>query len=259
LPHDLIEKQSLELKALVEAMERHLDDRHRGERLREGFSITILGAPNAGKSSLLNALARRDAAIVSSTAGTTRDIIEVHLDLSGYPVTLMDTAGLRASVDEIESEGIRRALDRARRADLKLLVYDGASWPKRDPATDALMDGQTLAVVNKVDLMGSLSHDTDFLFLSAKTGEGVPELLRELTTQIDQRYGGDGAPPLTQARHRATLLECCDHLKRALLVPAPELRAEDVRLAARALGRITGRVDVEDLLDVIFRDFCIGK
>ena len=259
LPPDLAEKQLAELRALAADIDQHLDDRHRGERLRDGFSIAILGAPNAGKSSLLNALARRDAAIVSSIAGTTRDVIDVHLDLGGYPVILTDTAGLRESGDAIESEGIRRALHRAQHADLKLLVFNGEEWPKLDAATVALADQNTIKVVNKCDVIGVPPDEDDYLFLSAKTGEGVPELLRHLTAEIDQRFGGDASPPLTQERHRTALLECRDHLTRAIHAPAPELRAEDVRLASRALGRITGRVDVEDLLDVIFRDFCIGK
>ena len=264
LPADLAEKQSAELRTLAQEMDVHLDDRHRGERLRDGFSIAILGAPNAGKSSLLNALARRDAAIVSSTAGTTRDVIEVHLDLGGYPVILADTAGLRESVDAIENEGIRRALERANHADIKLLVFDGEAWPKRDATTMALADNNTIFVINKSDVLksgvlGQAPDADDVLFVSAKTGEGIPELLRHLVAEIEQRFGGDAGVPLTQARHRAALVECRDHLNRAMGAEASELRAEDVRLAMRSLGRITGRVDVEDLLDVIFRDFCIGK
>ncbi len=134
LPDDLAEKQNAEIEALSKEIARHLDDKNRGERLREGFSIAILGPPNAGKSSLLNALAKRDAAIVSATAGTTRDVIEVHLDLGGYPIILADTAGLRDNAGDIESEGIRRALARAEQADLKLVVFDGARWPKQDVA-----------------------------------------------------------------------------------------------------------------------------
>ena len=202
LPPDLAEKQLAELRALAADIDQHLDDRHRGERLRDGFSIAILGAPNAGKSSLLNALARRDAAIVSSIAGTTRDVIDVHLDLGGYPVILTDTAGLRESGDAIESEGIRRALHRAQHADLKLLVFNGEEWPKLDAATVALADQNTIKVVNKCDVIGVPPDEDDYLFLSAKTGEGVPELLRHLTAEIDQRFGGDASPPLTQERHR---------------------------------------------------------
>lgn len=261
LPQDVAERQMDDVRKLTEDIAAHLDDKHRGERLRDGFSIAILGPPNAGKSSLLNALARRDAAIVSSTAGTTRDVIEVHLDLGGYPVVIADTAGLRESKDAIENEGIKRALQRAEKAELKLLVFDGEVWPKLDEAVIKLADDSAIVVVNKADVMKSQvagGHPLP-LFLSAKTGKGVAELLERLIKEIDMRFSDAGAPPLTRARHRAALEECLGHLKRALAAKESELRAEDLRLAVRALGRITGRVDVEDLLDIIFRDFCIGK
>jgi tRNA modification GTPase len=269
LPQEIAVKQEAALRDLSDALAQHLDDRHLGERMREGFSIAIVGPPNAGKSSLLNKLAQRDAAIVSSTAGTTRDVIEVHLDLGGYPVTLADTAGLRERADGIESEGIRRALARAEQADLKLVVFDGAAWPQRDDTTQKLVDGNTIAVVNKLDLLqdqatrGESKIHTppplDVVFVSAHTGEGFDALLDRLIHEIDLRFADRGQPPLTRARHRAGLEECKAHLDRALGAQQSELRAEDVRLAMRALGRITGRVDVEDLLDIIFRDFCIGK
>ncbi|MQP67010.1 tRNA uridine-5-carboxymethylaminomethyl(34) synthesis GTPase MnmE [Niveispirillum sp. SYP-B3756] len=244
---------------LVEELSAHLADQGRGERLRDGISIAILGAPNAGKSSLMNAIARRDVAIVSNQAGTTRDVIEVQLDLGGYPVLLADTAGLRDAADQVESEGIRRALDRAAKADLKLLVFDGLSDP--DPATLALADADALLVMNKADQPGATPplSAQPVLQVSARTGDGVPALLQALTDEVSRRYAPSGAPALTRARHRAALEECRENLQRALSAPLPELAAEDVRLAARALGRITGRVDVEELLDVIFRDFCIGK
>lgn len=259
LPADLAERQNKSLRDLEQAMVHHLDDRNRGERLRDGFSIAILGAPNAGKSSLLNALARREAAIVSSVAGTTRDVIEVHLDLGGYPVMIADTAGLRESMDAIENEGIRRALERAQHADIKLLVFDSTLYPALDDATRALIDDDAIKVLNKIDQRAALPKAEGFIALSAQTRAGVPDLLQLITRMIEQRMGADTTPPLTQARHRTALMECCEHIRRALDAQALELRAEDVRLAARALGRITGRVDVEDLLDVIFRDFCIGK
>jgi tRNA modification GTPase len=244
---------------LVEELSAHLADQGRGERLRDGISIAILGAPNAGKSSLMNAIARRDVAIVSNQAGTTRDVIEVQLDLGGYPVLLADTAGLRDAADQVESEGIRRALDRAAKADLKLLVFDGLSDP--DPATLALADADALLVMNKADQPGATPplSAQPVLQVSARTGDGVPALLQALTDEVSRRYAPSGAPALTRARHRAALEECRENLQRALFARLPELAAEDVRLAARALGRITGRVDVEELLDVIFRDFCIGK
>jgi tRNA modification GTPase len=258
LPKDAESKQLENLRTLAQNIARHLDDRHRGERLREGFFVTILGAPNAGKSSLLNALARREAAIVSPIAGTTRDVIEVHLDLGGYPVTLCDTAGLRESGDAIESEGIKRALKRAEQADLKLLVFDGGTWPALDKTTLALADASSVRIINKSDLVKG-SEDEEFLFLSAKTGDGIPELLHNLVNEIEQRFGGTTSPPLTRQRHRAALEECLTHIRRSINALEAALRAEDARLALRALGRITGRVDVEDLLDMIFKDFCIGK
>jgi tRNA modification GTPase len=258
LPDYIVQKQSDALGVLHDAIAAHLDDNRRGERVREGFSIAILGPPNAGKSSLLNALAERDAAIVSPTAGTTRDIIEVHLDIDGYAVTLADTAGLRDSSDAIENEGIRRARARAAQADMKLLVFDGATWPHLDGTTQALQDKDTLAVVNKADLIVH-KKTQDLLFISAQSGAGIPTLLIKLAQEIASRFAANGTTPLTRARHRAALEECVGHLDRALQAPMADLRAEDVRMAMRALGRITGRVDVEDLLDIIFRDFCIGK
>lgn len=259
LPGGLSDAVRPVVEGLVADLSAHLADQGRGERLRDGISIAILGAPNAGKSSLLNAIARRDVAIVSNQAGTTRDVIEVQLDLGGYPVLLADTAGLRDAADQVESEGIRRALDRAAKADLKLLVFDGGELP--DPATLALVDDDALLVMNKADLPGAVAPlvGRPILPLSARTGDGVPALLAALEQAVASRYAPSGAPALTRARHRAALEECQQDLRRALQAPLPELAAEDVRLAVRALGRITGRVDVEDLLDVIFRDFCIGK
>ncbi|MBS0219897.1 MAG: tRNA uridine-5-carboxymethylaminomethyl(34) synthesis GTPase MnmE [Proteobacteria bacterium] len=240
----------------------HLDDK-RGERLREGLGIAIIGPPNAGKSSLLNLLARRDAAIVSETAGTTRDVIEVHLDLGGWPVVLADTAGLRETGDAIEQEGVRRALARAEAADLRLLVLDattdwkaamagltaGASW-------DATHD---IVVVNKVDLQPA--DAVGVVALSTKSGAGLPELLNRLqrSAGLLMEQGAAAVPPLTRARHREALVEAKAALARSLGAPEIALAAEDLRLAMRALGRITGTVRIDELLDVIFRDFCIGK
>lgn len=260
LPGGLSDAVRPVVDGLVAELSAHLADQGRGERLRDGISIAILGAPNAGKSSLLNAIARRDVAIVSNQAGTTRDVIEVQLDLGGYPVLLADTAGLRDAADQVESEGIRRALERAAKADLKLLVFDGGEVP--DAATLALIDTDALLVMNKADLPGAAAPplvDRPILPVSARTGDGVPALLSALEQAVSARYAPSGAPALTRARHRSALEQCREDLIRAQQALLLELAAEDVRLAVRALGRITGRVDVEDLLDVIFRDFCIGK
>lgn len=262
IPPDLSAGRREDVAALSREIAAHLNDGHRGERLREGFTVALLGAPNAGKSSLLNALARREAAIVSPIAGTTRDIIEVQLDLGGYPVTLADTAGLRETADSIESEGVRRALTRAEQADLKLLIFDGSAPAPLDPATQALIDDCALLVINKADLAHTtheMSLSSPALLVSAKTGVGLDALSQKLIAEIEKRFLGSGAPALTRARHRVALEDCLAHLNRALAAPEVELCAEDLRLAIRALGRITGTVDVEDLLDIIFSSFCIGK
>jgi tRNA modification GTPase len=246
------------LAALIAEIAAHLNDSQRGERLREGAQIAIVGPPNAGKSSLLNLLARRDVAIVSAQAGTTRDVIEVHLDLGGWPVTLADTAGLRETSDEIEREGVRRAEQRARQADLRLVVLDAA-----DAATPAMLEKLIapgdIVVLNKLDLAPDAKPLKEALAISVRSGTGIDALLVRLQQRVAALLDGGGVP-LTRQRHRQALEESLAALQRAQAQRgAPELLVEDVRLAVRALGRITGRVDVEDMLDIIFREFCIGK
>ena len=248
---------------LIEEISRHLDDGKRGERVRDGLSIAIVGAPNVGKSSLLNAIARRDVAIVSARAGTTRDVIEVHLDLGGYPVTLADTAGIRESRDEIESEGVRRAVARAEDSDFRLVVLDALTWPEVPKEGAALIDGASIVAVNKIDLAPvapqSRVGDQVVCLLSARSGEGLAELLDILERETVTRLGTSSAPGITRLRHRLALQHCVQALRRSVAAAHAELAAEDLRLAMRELGRITGRVDVEDILDVVFRDFCVGK
>jgi len=247
----------------------HLADSRKGERLRDGVRLAIIGPPNAGKSSLMNALAQRDAAIVSDIAGTTRDVVEVHLNLSGYPLLVADTAGLRETGDAIEQEGVRRAKLWAEGADITLAVFDGASLPDLDPTTRSLLAEDTLVAINKADALDAaapkLIDGHPVWPLSVRTGEGLDRLLARLGELVADRcrVGSDGPAP-TRARHREALTRTSVALERFLLRDnaehmGAELEAEDLRLAARELGRITGRVDVEDLLDVIFRDFCIGK
>lgn len=277
----------LEAAALAEAaavggeIAAALDDHHRGERLREGLSIVILGAPNAGKSSLLNALARRDVAIVSEFAGTTRDVVEVQLDLGGFPATLADTAGLRtleaaegdgrASQADIERAGMARARERAALADVTLLLVDLEAALADDSALDpvaALFDRRSMLLLNKADRCAPSAieafcaelTDRDPLVISATTGLGLDALVARLVERAGESFGGpEVGAAITRLRHRRALEACRDALVRAESAELPELKAEELRLAVRALGRVTGRVDVEDLLDMVFREFCIGK
>jgi tRNA modification GTPase len=258
LPADLEARLHAPMLALHTEMTRHLDDAHRGEMTREGLFLTVIGAPNAGKSSLVNALARRDIAIVSEMPGTTRDILEARLDLGGYIVHLADTAGLRSAGDAIEAEGVRRALARAAASDMTLLLLDGAA---RDPFAgldEKAVARATLAVWNKSDLAWPAPREG--LHISAKTGEGLEALLAALQEQVRKRLDRPReSPPMTRARHRECVTVAVESLSRALKATQCELVAEDLRLALRAIGRLTGRVDIEELLDTVFRDFCIGK
>jgi tRNA modification GTPase len=258
LPPEIEARVAAETAALAEEIGAHLADRHRGERLRDGIAVAILGPPNAGKSSLLNQLARREAAITSPIAGTTRDVIEVAIDLAGYPVVLADTAGLRDSADVIEQEGLRRALARAEAAELRLFVFD-ACRPEDARGAAAWPGPDTLLVANKIDLArDAAAMPTGAIPISALTGEGLPALIASLASRVAETYD-IAAPVLTRARHRESLESADAALRRSLAADLPELRAEDLRLAWRSLGHITGHVDVEDLLDVIFADFCLGK
>jgi tRNA modification GTPase len=265
MPADLLARARPDLERLSAEIVAHLADGHRGERLRAGLTVAVLGPPNAGKSSLVNRLARREVAIVTAVPGTTRDVLEVHLDLDGQPVTLLDTAGLREAADVVEAEGVRRARDRAERADLRLVMFDGAAWPVLDPATLALVDDAAVVAVNKSDLMvpGEPSvGGRPALRVSCLTGDGMQDLLAVLTERARTLSSAGDEPLLTRARHRAALQVAAEALARFSTAPEGTelaLMAEDLRLAARAVGRITGAVAVEDILDQIFAEFCIGK
>lgn len=311
LPDTLVDAERAEIQRLAAMMAAHLQDNRRGEQIRDGIQIAIFGPPNVGKSSLLNYLAQRQAAIVSDIPGTTRDVIEVRIDLGGFPLRLFDTAGIRATEDRVESEGIRRAVATAQMADISLLMLSAHPDDIRHEGDgveegiegiegiegvegvedvlarycDDLSHPPTMVILNKIDhkiaqmgtsqmgtsQMGSFAppfaSSTSYkaLFnradahISVKTGAGLDDFLARLTQIIDATYGQHHAAPITRARHREALVSTVEHLTRAINTPQEELRAENIRLALRCLGRITGTVDVEDLLDIIFRDFCIGK
>ena len=245
-----------DIQSLIAELEDHLNDNHRGERLREGFQVAIIGVPNVGKSSLINALTKKEVAIVSQTAGTTRDIVEAHLDVGGFPVILADTAGLREAKEDIESEGIRRAVKKAEKADLILFVQDAKTYPNAEKLPESLLKKKVITLWNKTDLYDVKENKSDF-FISAKTGKGITKLWEEIKVILTDSFAGGAA--ITRERYRVALKQCVTHLKDALKVQELELKTEDLRLSARALGRITGRIEVDELLDVIFRDFCIGK
>ncbi len=251
LPPEVEARVDAELAALGSEVAAHLNDDRRGERLREGLVFAITGAPNVGKSSLVNALAQRDVAIVSATPGTTRDALETRVVLAGVPVTLVDTAGLRDTTDEIEAEGVRRAQAHAAAADTVIVVEEASAGSPAAPAPNQLR------VINKIDLGGLVPAGA--IGVSALTGEGLDTLRSSLAGIARSLTESSGPPPLTQARHRAALQEAAARLAAARTADLPELRAEDLRLALRSLGRITGTVGVEDILDTLFARFCIGK
>jgi tRNA modification GTPase len=311
VPDNLLAPALIIARELETEIATALADGGRGERLREGLVVAIAGPPNAGKSTLLNLLAKREAAIVSPYAGTTRDVIEVHLDLAGWPVTLLDTAGIRETDDPVEMEGVRRARTRAAAADLVLWVVDSRDLPNSGAAAsanEAESTGKagsrppTWLIRNKIDLIEGdaqrnelrlrsiitseavfdpnkslkdmvknvLTHKTEsesikteLVFnLSAVTGEGFDQLLAQLARQVESFLAGAEQALVTRERHRRALEEVLAALHRAQggeVAAREDLLAEELRIAARALARLTGRVDVEDILDVIFRDFCIGK
>lgn len=257
VPADVAARARPILEGLIAELTAAAADAERGERVREGYRIALLGAPNAGKSTLLNALAKRDAAIVAASPGTTRDIIEVPLVLGGYKVILADTAGLRATNDEIEAEGVRRAEAWAEGADLRIWLVDGMG--DVNPAVPAAIRVGDIVLTTKRDL-GEGHEGLPGEPFTARSPNDVAWLERTLTESVVEALAGAEPPAATRLRHRELLLEAAQRLSHALTqVEALELAAEDVRLAARALDRITGRIDPEQVLGRIFATFCIGK
>ncbi|GAA5265221.1 tRNA modification GTPase [Acidiphilium sp. MT5] len=247
------------IRSLRDELSAALGASHAAERLREGLSVVILGPPNAGKSSLLNAIAGSDIAIVAPTPGTTRDAVATRLIIAGIPLHLTDTAGLRETDDPIEAEGVRRAQRHAEQADLILALHPAPDFP-HPPALPALLNRPVpiLHLASKADL-AARTIPADLLPISTQTGAGLDALLDRLTTELTRLTDRQGAPALARPRHAACLCDMIAALDRALAAPGSELRAQDLHDAATALARLTGTIGVEDILDQVFRAFCIGK
>ncbi len=264
VPEDLAGRISEPLNVLLQEIQRYGADPRKGEVLRQGFRVVLAGLPNVGKSSLLNAIARRDAAIVTETAGTTRDVVEVFMDLAGFPVVLCDTAGLRGTDDAVERIGVERAAQAVREADLVVWICDErGSWPKE---ARAAIDSEAIWIRNKSDLGGgfeSVSEQSQISAnVSASSGAGLAQLLKQIEGAAAHRFELTEDLGVTRQRHAECVSTCATHIAAALTLVGQEdaeLLAEELRLAARALARIGGRIDVEDVLDRIFGEFCIGK
>ncbi len=265
LPEDVITNIKIDAEKIRNEIEKILSDQKVGERIREGFKIAIIGPANAGKSSLLNYLSNRDVAIVSEIAGTTRDVIEAHLNLDGYPVVISDTAGIRESKDEIEKKGIKLALKRAEDADLNIIVIEPKSVDFTGFLND-LVSEKSIIVINKIDL-GYKNINQKFskfnpIFLSIKNETNLDELINRIKDKLKNKFVNSNETFITRERHRQSLEACVQNLKNFEEKNSKEdfdKAAEDLRLATRHLGMIVGKVDVEEILGSIFSDFCIGK
>ena len=265
LPEDKIKQIRNNSSKVLYEITKILNDQKVGEIVREGFKIAIVGPTNAGKSSLLNNLANREVAIVSEIAGTTRDVIETHLNIDGYPVVISDTAGIRESKDEIEKKGIKLSLKKAEKADLKLVVVDARNIDLSGFLNDLLKENAIL-VVNKSDLLKEKLHSeiTKFkhVLISLKKNSNIEKLISEIKNNLKDKFISNEDILITRERHRQHLMQCSDHLKSFLQKNDKkdfDKAAEDLRLATRHLGMIVGKVDVEEILGSIFNDFCIGK
>ncbi|MDC3138469.1 tRNA uridine-5-carboxymethylaminomethyl(34) synthesis GTPase MnmE [Candidatus Pelagibacter sp.] len=265
LPNNILDEIKNSSDEVVNKIKKILNDQKVGERIREGFKIAILGPTNAGKSSLMNHLSNRDVAIVSEIAGTTRDVIETHLNIDGYPVIISDTAGIRDSKDEIEKKGIKLSLNRAEEADLKLVVVDAKSPDFTDILRDLLHENAIL-VVNKSDLLEKdidpEIKKTNHVLISIKENKNIEELILKIKNNLKNQFLTSDDILITRERHRQHLHQCLDHLNnfnQKKEIEDFDKAAEDLRLATRHLGMIVGKVDVEEILGSIFNDFCIGK
>ncbi len=265
LPKSIIKEIQKKSNKILLEIKKTLNDQRVGERIREGFKIAIIGPPNSGKSSLLNYLSKRDVAIVSEIAGTTRDVIETHLNLDGYPVIVSDTAGIRNSKNEIEKKGMKIALKRADDADLKLIIIS-AKNVHFTGVLKKLLTKNAILVVNKSDLikgrLNSKFRNYDHILISIKKDSNLNKLIKKIKSILKNNFTVTEDILITRERHRQNLINCVQHLEKFQKKKTSkdfDKAAEDLRLATRHLGMIVGKVDVEELLGSIFKDFCIGK
>lgn len=261
LPKDIIENLQNTVFKVKEDIIKHLKGNNIGERLRDGFRVVILGEPNAGKSSLLNAIAQREAVIVSEIEGTTRDAIDIHLDIDGYPVIFTDTAGLRRTSEEIEQKGIAIAYDKAKDADIVICLFD--SLKNIPQEFDFVDENKKIYVANKDDKLSDeqkiILNNKGYILISAKYHQGIDILLKSISDKIRDKFSSNSGLLITRQRYREALRNTVNYLSEFNFNKEIELSAEDIRLACREIGKITGRIEVDEILDKIFGSFCIGK
>jgi tRNA modification GTPase len=263
LPEKVLQEVHKSIKDIYGNIKKILEDNKIGEKIRDGFRVSIVGEVNVGKSSLLNLLSKREVAIVSEEEGTTRDVIETYLNIEGYPVILADTAGIREAKNEIEKKGISLALGKSKEADLNIVMIDNSS-PKINDKVKKLINNDSIVLLNKSDIKNKENHkfDADTILVSVKDNRNIDQLIKKLKEKLSKKFISSSNVLITRERHRVKLNECLKEIDKFLKKDQNkdiELAAEDLRMATRHLGSIVGKVDVEEILGSIFKDFCIGK
>ena len=263
LPENVLKEAHKSIKSIHSDISKIINDNKVGEKIRDGFRVSIIGETNVGKSSLLNLLSKRDAAIVSDEAGTTRDVIETYLNLDGYPVILADTAGIREAKNDVEKKGISLSLSKFKEADLNIVVVDNSN-KKISNKIKSMINEDTIVLLNKSDVQAKANHkfDADTVLASVKDNKNIDKLINLIKLKLNKKFLSNNSALITRERHRVKLNECLKEIDRFLKKDRNkdlELAAEDLRMATRHLGSIVGKVDVEEILGSIFKDFCIGK
>ena len=263
LPENVLKEAHKQIKSIHSDINKIINDNNVGEKIRDGFRVSIVGETNVGKSSLLNLLSKRDAAIVSDEAGTTRDVIEIYLNLDGYPVILADTAGIREAKNDVEKKGISLALSKFKEADLNIVVVDNSNKKISDKIR-SMINKDSIVLLNKSDVQDKENHkfDVDTVLASVKDNKNIDKLINLIKQKLDKKFSSSNSALITRERHRVKLNECLKEIDKFLKKDQNkelELAAEDLRMAIRHLGSIVGKVDVEEILGSIFKDFCIGK